>query len=189
MTQTATQSLLPFPPFAVDGYKLGHADQAPPNTTSQYFNLTPRTDRIARKTGTVLPDFDGKIVWASNNHLAKWYFKAYWDQEFFAKPKEWAVQKFKDSSDKYLGPGVISANRWAELHSLGYLPLIVKALPEGTRVPMGVTPFTIKETRPQFYWLPGYVETALSSEAWGTSTVATIAFEYLPQSAVAFPKV
>jgi nicotinamide phosphoribosyltransferase len=179
MTQTTTQSLLPFPPFAADGYKLGHVDQSPPGTTSQYFNLTPRTDRIARKTGTVLHDFDGKIVWANNNHLAKWYFKAYWDQEFFAKPREWAVQKFQEFSDKYLGPGVISANKWEELHSLSYLPLIVKALPEGTRVPVGVTPLTIKETLRQFYWLPGYVETALSSEVWGASTVATIAFEYL----------
>jgi len=55
------------------------------------------------------------------------------------------------------------------------LPIKVKALPEGTFVPIGVPMFTIENTDERFFWIPGYIETQLSSYIWSQMTSATIA--------------
>jgi nicotinamide phosphoribosyltransferase len=64
------------------------------------------------------------------------------------------------------------------LHNLGYLPIHVKAIPEGTLVPIKVPVLTIKNTHPDFYWITNYLETIISNLLWKPMTSATIAFQY-----------
>jgi nicotinamide phosphoribosyltransferase len=66
----------------------------------------------------------------------------------------------------------------AQLHDLGYLPLRIKALPEGSRVPLKVAMFTVINTDERFYWLTNYLETCMSAELWKSCASATIAYEY-----------
>ncbi len=54
----------------------------------------------------------------------------------------------------------------------------IKALDEGTKVPMKVPVLTITNTQPEFFWLVNYLETVLSAELWKASTNATIAHHY-----------
>ena len=54
----------------------------------------------------------------------------------------------------------------------GKLPVEIKAVPEGTLVPVGNVLFTIVNTDPRFPWLPNYMETQLMRLWYGT-TVAT----------------
>ena len=61
---------------------------------------------------------------------------------------------------------------------MGYLPLRIKALPEGSRVNMRVPVLTVINTDPRFFWLTNYIETVLSAELWKSCTTATIAYEY-----------
>lgn len=65
-----------------------------------------------------------------------------------------------------------------ELHALGYLPIRILALPEGSLVPIGVPPIVIHSTHPSGFWLPNYLETILSCTLWQACTSATIAREY-----------
>ena len=65
-----------------------------------------------------------------------------------------------------------------KLHDLGYLPIEVKAISEGTMVPIKVPVLTIYNTHPDFYWLTNYLETILSNLLWKPMTSATIARQY-----------
>src|SRR5206468_8005232 len=76
------------------------------------------------------------------------------------------------------GPNAVDVAHIAALHDLGYLPLLIKALPEGSRVDLRVPMMTIQSTHPEFFWLTNYIETALSAELWKMCTVATVAYEY-----------
>lgn len=58
----------------------------------------------------------------------------------------------------------------------GFLPIEIRALPEGTVVPLGVPIAVIKNTDPRFYWLPAFVETALLRATWYPSTVASSSY-------------
>lgn len=71
----------------------------------------------------------------------------------------------------------------------GKLPLIIKAVPEGSVVPVGNVLVTVENTDPECFWLTSYIETALLRAVWYGSTVATNSFEskkiimeYLQQS-------
>ena len=57
----------------------------------------------------------------------------------------------------------------------GYLPIRVRALPEGSKVPLHTPLFTVINTDEQLPWLTSYVETALL-RAWYPTTVATISY-------------
>lgn len=72
----------------------------------------------------------------------------------------------------------VDVSAMASLHDLGYLLILIKALPEGSRVGIRVPMFTIRNTRPEFYWLTNYLETQLSAEIWKMITSATTAYEY-----------
>lgn len=80
--------------------------------------------------------------------------------------------------DTSLGEGSVGTKHIGDLHDLGYLPVLVKALPEGVRVNIRVPMWTIRETIPEFYWVTNYLETQLSAEAWKPITSATMAYEY-----------
>lgn len=58
----------------------------------------------------------------------------------------------------------------------GYLPLRIKAVKEGTIVPVSNVLVTVENTDPEFYWLTSYIETALLRAVWYPTTVGTISW-------------
>lgn len=65
---------------------------------------------------------------------------------------------------------------WTIIHGEhgGYLPLEIKALPEGMIVPSGVPLVQVENTDPRMPWLSTFVETALLRSIWYPTTVATL---------------
>jgi nicotinamide phosphoribosyltransferase len=55
----------------------------------------------------------------------------------------------------------------------GYLPVVIRAVPEGTVVPVRNVLATIENTDPECYWLTTWLETALLRAVWYGTTVAT----------------
>lgn len=163
-----------FAAFNTDGYKLGHPPMYSDGTEEIYSNLTPRSDRIYRQRAT--PYYDGKLVvigiqGAWMEILESW-------QQFFDMNKEFAIARFKMLCDNYFGPGIIGTEGLAKLHDLGYLPVEVKTLPEGSLVEMGTPVLTVRNTVAHAYWLVNFLETLVSNLTWKMMTNATIAREY-----------
>lgn len=162
-----------FAPIACDAYKLGHFWQYPKDTTFVYSNLTPRSNRLFKGSS----EYDGKVVFFGLQGALQ-EIKESWDESFFNQPKSKAVERYKRFVDGVLGEGVITYEHFEKLHDLGYLPICVRALPEGARVGMKIPVFTVQNTKEEFYWIVNYLETALSALTWKSSTNATIAAEY-----------
>ncbi len=59
----------------------------------------------------------------------------------------------------------------------GYLPLYIKALPEGSVVPCGTPLVQVETTDPECAWLVSYIETALLRAVWYPTTVASYSRE------------
>lgn len=159
---------------AIDFYKADHRRQYPVGTEYVYANFTPRSSRLAK----MLPDFDDKIVFFGLQGFIKHFLIETWNEGFFNQPKAKVVAAYKRRMDNSLGEGAVPVEHIEALHDLGYLPLKIKALPEGSRVNIKVPVLTIINTDPNFFWLTNYIETVLSAELWKSCTTATIAYEY-----------
>lgn len=162
-----------FAPHATDYYKVSHRQMYPDGTTLIYSNFTNRSARLANMT----KDYDNKVVFVGLQGALK-EITEMWNESFFSQPKDKVVAKYKRRMDTSLGPDSVPTDHIAALHDLGYLPVEVKALPEGVRVDIRVPNFTIKNTKPEFFWLTNYLETTLSNLTWKSQSVATIAYEY-----------
>lgn len=162
------------PVFACDFYKMHHAAQYPKNTEVIYSNFTPRSNRLSK-------GIDGKpiekIVWIGLQGFIKWFLIEHFNKYFFQRDINQIVAKLK----RRMGPDY-DTSRFEELHRLGYLPITIKSLPEGSVVNMGIPVLTIYNTLPgddfAVYWVTNFLETAMSNELWGPTTVASIAYEY-----------
>lgn len=161
----------PNPLLAIDFYKADHRRQYPQGTNFIYSNFTPRS--FKRYKGK-----SDKLVWVGLQVFIKDFLIDNWNNGFFNQPKEKVVGQYKTFMDSTLGPDSIPVDHIEALHDLGYLPIQIKALPEGTLVPAKVPVLTICNTIPEFYWLVNYLETVMSAELWKISTNATIAYEY-----------
>lgn len=162
-----------FAPNCTDFYKTGHIFQYLDKTQLIYANFTPRSDRLANMT----KGFDHKVLNIGIQGALKEINES-WNESFFNVPKAKAVARYKRRMDTALGPNSIDMKHIEALHELGYLPIEVKALPEGARVDIRVPLFTIKNTVPEFFWVTNYLETSISSLVWKSITNATVAYEY-----------
>lgn len=163
------------PLLVTDFYKVDHRKQYPEGTTEIYSNLTARS---VKKDKFLDRLFDNKIVFFGLQFFIKDFLINIFNENFFKKPKNLVVKKYKRIMDTSLYPNTISTDHIEALHDLGYLPIKIKALDEGERVPVGVPFFTIKNTKSEFFWLTNYIETILQAYLWKTITTATIAFEF-----------
>lgn len=59
----------------------------------------------------------------------------------------------------------------------GLLPVTIRAVEEGTPVPLSNVLFTVENTDPECFWLTSYLETDILRAVWYGSTVATISRE------------
>lgn len=162
------------PLTCIDFYKAGHRQQYPAGTNFVYSNFTPRSDKLALKSSI----YDGNIVFFGLQYFIKSFLIDSWNEQFFNKPKEEVVSKYKRRMDNALGKGAIPVDHIEALHDLGYLPIEIKALPENSIVPMKIPVLTIHNTLPDFFWLTNYLESVMSCSLWKACTSATTARQY-----------
>lgn len=160
---------------SADSYKLSHADQLVENTEMIYENFTPRSlKHLNKKYRTLTKD---KLVVFGLQQTIQQLVEAF-DEDFFSQDFDVAVSRFVKQS-KFFTSGRYNVNRLRELHELGFLPLKVKTLKEGTLVSPRIPLLTIRNTHGQKYaWVLGFLETYISNETWKKFTNATIAFSY-----------
>lgn len=154
------------PILLTDGYKVDHRRQYPENTSLVYSNWTPRKSRVHGVE---------EVTFFGLQYFLKKYLIEDFEKYFFSRPKEEIVSAYARRINAYLGANSVGTQHIAELHDLGYLPLVFKALPEGASVPLKVPMFTMYNTRPEFFWLTNYLETLVSAVVWLPCNSATLA--------------
>lgn len=161
-----------FAPHQKDFYKADHRSQYPKGTEVIYSNFTARSGKHSNVENSKGILFVGLQLFIID------YLINEWNDSFFSKPKEKVVGKYKERISNALNKDFDVAHIEA-LHDLGYLPVVIKALPEGSFVPYKVPVLTIKNTIPEFYWVTNMLESVLSCELWPLITTATTYREYL----------
>lgn len=152
-----------------DFYKISHKAMYPEGMTKLYSTWTPRS-------GKFFPE-SKFVIWFGLQGFIKEYLIEQFDEYFFNRPLEEVIEEYKtvihNSFDETAHTDHIEA-----LHKLGYLPIEIKALPEGTKVPYRVPCCTVTNTHPDFAWVTNYLETLFSCNLWMPTTTATKAYIY-----------
>lgn len=152
-----------------DTYKQTHYRMYPKGLTKLVSYWVPRK--------SMFKHVDKMIFFGLQAFIIEYLIK-YFDEEFFLKDKTAVVEKYKKYMDNQLGEGNYDLTPIESLHDLGYLPLEIRALPEGTAVNMGVPCIELTNTHPDFAWLVQWVECLLQTELWKPCCHATVAKMY-----------
>lgn len=163
-----TETIYPAPLLA-DFYKISHREQYPPGTEQVYSTWIPRESRV---------EGVNQVVVFGIQSFIQTFLLDYFNEHFFNR--EWIdiVHEYRRVLQNTLGIESPETLHLLELHQLGYLPLRIKALPEGTLCPLRVPMATVENTDPRFFWLTNFIETLWSTEVWLPSTSATTAHQY-----------
>ena len=136
------------PMLSSDFYKQSHQAQFPPEITKLVSYMTPRMSRVK----------DDKLVFFGLQAFIKEYLIDYFNNEFFNKPADEVCAEYERVLSNTLGKGTYFVEKIRALHNLGYLPVKICALSEGTRVPMHVPMLEISSTHPDFPWVGQFLE-------------------------------
>ena len=136
-----------------DSYKVSMFKQYPPNTTGVYSYIESRGGR-----------YDQTVFFGLQAFI----------KEYLLEP---ITQSDIDLADELLTAHGEPFNRSGWEYILrahkGFLPVIIRAVPEGTVVPVRNVLATIENTDPECYWLTTWLETTLLRAIWYPTTVAT----------------
>ena len=157
------------PMLLMDFYKAVHSDMLNSKMTKSMSYYTPRMSRVDRWN---------KVVMFGLQMFCKTWLIDYFNDYFFNMPKDEVVGEYKRVLDASLGAGIYDYHKIEKLHDLGYLPIEIIALPEGTVVPVHVPMFGITNTHPDFAWLPQALESLISAEMWYPQITATVGKTY-----------
>ena len=166
-----------------DFYKVTHMLQYRDNITHFTSYLTPRGSRFQ--------SIDKMVVFGIANFVNEYLFKGF-NEEFFNA--EWPLVRNEvvEVLENGLGyPQRLVNNtliKIGALHNLGYLPIEINGLPEGTLCPMQVPAIEIRSTHPDFAWVAQSIESILSCEFWHPAISATMALEYKKIAKAAYDK-
>jgi nicotinamide phosphoribosyltransferase len=166
MKQTILETIL-----LTDGYKLDHRRQYPKGTEYVYATFIPRTNQWYPEA------YEGSVVFGIQYFIKKYLIEEF-NTHFFNLPLQDILNAYDRRIKTFLGQDAFDAighEHIEKLHKLGYLPIKIKALAEGTLCPLGVPVLSIINTHPDFFWLPNYLETLLSTTLWLPMTSATTA--------------
>lgn len=158
------------PTLLCDFYKVSHREQYPEGTEVVYSTWTPRSGKHA-------PNIE-KVVAFGFQGFVKEYLIEFFNDNFFSRPKTEIVNEYNRYMKNCLFIQTPHTKHIEDLHDLGYLPLSIKALDEGTLVPFRVPMLTVENTDPRFFWLTNYFETLMSANLWKPSTTASTARVY-----------
>lgn len=141
------------PILNTDSYKVSMAKQYPSGTTGVYSYIESRGGR-----------YDQTLFFGLQAFI----------KEYLLEP---ITQADIDIADEILTAHGEPFNRdgWEYIlrEHKGYLPVVIRAVPEGVVVPTKNVLATIENTDPTCYWLTTWLETALLRAIWYPTTVAT----------------
>lgn len=157
------------PILMTDGYKLGHHRMYPEGTELVYSNFTPRGINY-------MPKGAEDIVVFGTQYTVQ-YIQDLWQNNFFNQPKEQIISQAKKYFDSYLGTDY-DMSHFEALHDLGYLPVCIKSLEEGSIIGPKIPILTIYNTKKEFFWLPNFLETLISSLLWKPLHSASLAYGF-----------
>lgn len=156
------------PLYEADGYKVAHKNMLANNTVREYWTWIPRSLKYMHPSIT-------KIMSAGQQMVMR-YIHSNFQELFFDQPVE-VAEKFGRDMCKYIGMEY-DASHFIALHKLGYLPIEVQALPEGTFTNPNIPHMTGINTIDGYAWLGLYLETLFSKLAWQIATTATISAKF-----------
>ena len=142
--------------LATDSYKLSHHKMMPADTqyVESYFEFRPGSK------------FENAIFFGLQPLLKK--------LEGTVVTKE-AIDEAEILVNRHVGPNVFNRERWDYIltHHAGRLPVTIRAVPEGMRLPINNVLMIVRNTDPNCYWLTNHLETYLT-HVWYPSTVASL---------------
>lgn len=147
------------PLLATDVYKMGHMEQYCPGTTKVYSYLIARSDKT----------FDKTVFFG-----LQYYLKEYLSVKLTASMGE----EFLKYRKMILGGNSEKVEQQIrDLCQLGYFPIEIKAVEEGTVMPVRNVLMTMTNTDPNFHWVVGFTE-SLILKIWYSITVASCCHKY-----------
>jgi len=166
-----------------DFYKQAHAEQYPKGITKLISYATARMTRMPKE---MLGD---KLTVFGIQAYVKEFLIDRFNETFFNVSLEEAMEQYNEIIGETFQLQYVNTGKFEALHKLGYLPVEVGCLPEGTRVPIRSAfelpegqcqvPFMyIINTHPDFPWITEFLESVTSSEIWYPMAIANQAYYY-----------
>lgn len=152
-----------------DTYKHTHPRMYPKNLNKLVSYLTVRKNMSEA--------FD-KMVFTGLQPFMMDYLVQGFNDQFFNLPLSDVEKVYKEYMGVQIG---VENTEWESikaLHELGYLPLEIRALPEGSIVNMGIPVVEMANTHPDFAWVVQWVECILQAELWAPCAYATVGKAY-----------
>ena len=145
------------PILAVDSYKLCHAFAYPSNVRGMFSYIEARTSGR-----DVLIPFGLQI----------------WLKEFLTVPVTVAHIDEAEAFAKLHGEP-FKREAWLKVVNVynGFLPLVIRAVPEGTPVRSGNAIVTVQCDDPDLFWLTTYIETTILRAVWYPTTIASLDYD------------
>jgi nicotinamide phosphoribosyltransferase len=157
------------PLLAVDVYKTGHMLQYKDGCEKVYSYLIARSDKTYSETV-----FFG----------LQYYLKKYLTLKITSEHVEEFIKVYGSILNESCNTDIDKMNnidkikiKLNKLVDIGYFPVRIRAVPEGTVVPVKNILMSIENTLPEFYWTVGYLE-SLILKVWYTISVATTSHYY-----------
>lgn len=136
-----------------DSYKASHYLQYPAGTEYVYSYIESRGGR-----------WDSTVVFGLQMFLKRYLTKPITMAMIDEAEAVWAAHG--EPFDRSLWEYILTQHK-------GFLPVLIKAVPEGTVLPTHNVMATIVNTDPACFWLTSFLETALLRAVWYPTTVAT----------------
>lgn len=139
--------------FSTDSYKVSHWLQFPPGIEEAYYYISSRGGA------------DWTLFFGLQAVIKKVLSEMPTVEEVELAEKFWKAHGLP-----------FNKQGWLDLIDLGYFPLEIQAVPEGTKVGRDEVMVTIRNTNKRFFWLPSWLETRLL-QVWYPISVATKTWE------------
>lgn len=137
-----------------DSYKPSHYLQFPPDTEEMFYYMEPRIENT-------------EVMVFGQQELV---LKHFMDVPTLAEVK-YAKEFWEAHGEPFNYEG------WKHISQLGFLPLEMKSVPEGTVVPSKNIITSFRSTDKRCFWLPGWLET-ISMHLWYPTTACTISYQF-----------
>ncbi len=157
------------PLLLTDFYKTIHHLAYTPGLEYLVSYWTPRMSRY---------EYIDKAVVFGMQAFIKEYMINYFNRYFFARSKEEVINEYKRVIANTMTAQAADTTEIEKLYDLGYLPIKIKAVAEGTRVNIKTPVYEISNTVSEFGWLVNYLETFISVNVWYPMNSASVAYAY-----------